>query len=135
MATPTLSMMKLTTTLVAVPPVSQLGSRLSHRGASLPRGTSCLRRRLPNGGSSVAGKKKISLVPRAAGGGGDGANGGGYDGGEMDTGILYERMKKLQAKEAAENSAVVEAAIEKEQATVAGIRGDAAERPVPSGAS
>ena len=34
----------------------------------------------------------------------------------MNTNILYERMKALQAKEAAENSAVVDAAIEQDQA-------------------
>lgn len=49
----------------------------------------------------------------------------------MDTNVLYERMKALQAKEAGENTAIVEAAIEKDQAIVAGIRGDAAERPTP----
>ena len=49
----------------------------------------------------------------------------------MDTNVLYERMKALQAKEAGENNAIVEAAIEKDQAIVAGIRGDAAERPTP----
>ena len=56
-------------------------------------------------------KKRGVLVPRAAA---DDAPGGG--GGEMNTNILYERMKALQAKEAAENSAVVDAAIEQDQA-------------------
>jgi hypothetical protein len=55
----------------------------------------------------------------------------GGDDGAMDTNVLYERMKALQAKEAGENTAIVEAAIEKDQAIVAGIRGDAAERPTP----
>ena len=55
----------------------------------------------------------------------------GGDDGAMDTNVLYERMRALQAKEASENSAIVEAAIEKDQAIVAGIRGDAAERPTP----
>lgn len=55
----------------------------------------------------------------------------GGDDGAMDTNVLYERMKALQAKEAGENNAIVEAAIEKDQAIVAGIRGDAAERPTP----
>ena len=55
----------------------------------------------------------------------------GGDDGAMDTNVLYERIKALQAKEAGENTAIVEAAIEKDQAIVAGIRGDAAERPTP----
>ena len=109
MSTPTLSMMRLTTpTPVAAPPVSRLGRgrQNHHRGASLqlPGGTtsSCLGAcRHPNSGVRrlVVGKKSDekknpSFVLRAAGGGDGGANGG-SDGGEMDTGILYERMKKL----------------------------------------
>ena len=41
--------------------------------------------------------------------------------------VLAERMKALKAKEASENAAVVDAAIERDQAIVAGIRGDAAD--------
>jgi hypothetical protein len=59
----------------------------------------------------------------------DGGVGG--DDGELNTNVLYERMKALRAKESGENTAVVEAEIEKDQAIVAGIRGDAAERPTP----
>ena len=57
----------------------------------------------------------------------------------MNTGILYERMKAMRAQEAATAAAAeVEdeadtAAIERDQAIVAGIRGDAAERAPPSG--
>ena len=130
MANTTLSMTKLTTTVVG-----RLGSR-SHRGASSPRATYFGAQSHPSSGVRLIRRrkksgKKSSFAPRAAGS--DGANGG--SDGEMDTGILYERMKKIQEKEAAENSAMVDAAIEKEQAIVAGIRGDAAERPVPSGMS
>ena len=39
-------------------------------------------------------------------------------------------MKALQAKESTDTDEVVDAAIEREQAIVAGIRGDAAERPM-----
>ena len=49
--------------------------------------------------------------------------------------VLAERMKALKAKEASENAAVVDAAIERDQAIVAGIRGDAAERRTPERAS
>jgi len=57
----------------------------------------------------------------------------------LNTGILYERMKAMRAQEAATAAAAeVEdeadtAAIERDQAIVAGIRGDAAERAPPSG--
>lgn len=66
---------------------------------------------------------------------GDGGEqrGSGGEGDGLDTNILYERMKALRAKEDEENTAVVDAAIERDQAIVAGIRGDAAERPMPSG--
>ena len=59
--------------------------------------------------------------------------GSGGEGDGLDTNILYECMKALRAKEDEENTAVVDAAIERDQAIVAGIRGDAAERPLPSG--
>ena len=54
----------------------------------------------------------------------------GGDDGALDTNVLYERMKALQAKESTDTDEVVDAAIEREQAIVAGIRGDAAERPM-----
>jgi len=53
----------------------------------------------------------------------------------LNMNILAERMKALQAKEAGEAAATNDAEDEREQAIVAGIRGDAADRPVPERAS
>lgn len=76
---------------------------------------------------------RVALAPRALDRDRDGGIGG--DGGELNMNVLAERMKALKAKEASENAAVVDAAIERDQAIVAGIRGDAAERPTPERAS
>eukprot|EP00740_Mantoniella_antarctica_P008326 CAMPEP_0181381040 /NCGR_PEP_ID=MMETSP1106-20121128/19897_1 /TAXON_ID=81844 /ORGANISM="Mantoniella antarctica, Strain SL-175" /LENGTH=282 /DNA_ID=CAMNT_0023500173 /DNA_START=148 /DNA_END=992 /DNA_ORIENTATION=+ len=97
-----------------------LGASRRGRAASTPRGRSA-RAGPPSDGNG-------------GGGGGDGgAEGMGGEGGEMkDTNVLYERMKALQEKEAAETSALVDAAVEQDQAVVAGIRGDAAERQTPA---
>lgn len=51
-------------------------------------------------------------------------------GDDLNYNVLAERMKALQAKESTDTDEVVDAAIEREQAIVAGIRGDAAERPM-----
>ena len=76
---------------------------------------------------------RVALAPRALDRDRDGGIGG--DGGELNMNVLAERMKALKAKEASENAAVVDAAIERDQAIVAGIRGDAAERRTPERAS
>lgn len=62
-----------------------------------------------------------------------GRSGGvGGDDGELNTNVLYERMKALREQELeAENDPVVDALEEKDQAIVAEIRGDAAERVMP----
>ena len=51
-------------------------------------------------------------------------------GDDLNYNVLAERMKALQAKESTDTDEVVDAAIEREQAIVAGIRGDAPERPM-----
>lgn len=109
--------------------------RLSRRGRRTPSSLGshihlARGKRLADTAKGSLCRAKGCVVTRAAAGS-DGGGGGG--GGELNTNILYERMKALQAKEAAVNSAVEEAAIEQDQAIVAGIRGDAAERPAPSG--
>lgn len=53
------------------------------------------------------------------------------NGDDLNYNVLAERMKALQAKESADTNEAVDAAIEREQAIVAGIRGDAADRPMP----
>ena len=52
------------------------------------------------------------------------------NGDDLNYNVLAERMKALQAKESADTNEAVDAAIEREQAIVAGIRGDAADRPM-----
>mmetsp|Transcript_11660 Transcript_11660/g.46941 ORF Transcript_11660/g.46941 Transcript_11660/m.46941 type:complete len:303 (+) Transcript_11660:2-910(+) len=53
------------------------------------------------------------------------------NGDDLNYNVLAERMKALQAKESSDTNEAVDAAIEREQAIVAGIRGDAADRPMP----
>ena len=50
------------------------------------------------------------------------------NGDDLNYNVLAERMKALQAKESADTNEAVDAAIEREQAIIAGIRGDAADR-------
>lgn len=97
----------------------QLGTRSTCRSPSSP---SLRAARVP---ARRGASRRVVALDRSREGGVGG------DDGAMDTNVLYERMKALQAKEAGENTAIVEAAIEKDQAIVAGIRGDAAERPTP----
>jgi hypothetical protein len=52
------------------------------------------------------------------------------NGDDLNYNVLAERMKALQAKESSDTNEAVDAAIEREQAIVAGIRGDAADRPM-----
>ena len=52
------------------------------------------------------------------------------NGDDLNYNVLAERMKALQAKESADTNEAVDAAIEREQAIIAGIRGDAADRPM-----
>ena len=54
-------------------------------------------------------------------------------GDDLNYNVLAERMKALQAKESTDTDEVVDAAIEREQAIVAGIRGDAADRRAACG--
>ena len=100
----------------------QLGTRSTCRSSSSPSLRAAL---VPARRGAARSARRVVALDRSR----EGGLGG--DDGAMDTNVLYERMRALQAKEASENSAIVEAAIEKDQAIVAGIRGDAAERPTP----
>lgn len=100
----------------------QLGTRSTCRSSSSPSLRAAL---VPARRGAARSPRRVVALDRSR----EGGMGG--DDGAMDTNVLYERMRALQAKEASENSAIVEAAIEKDQAIVAGIRGDAAERPTP----
>ena len=100
----------------------QLGTRSTCRSSSSPSLRAVL---VPARRGAARSPRRVVALDRSR----EGGMGG--DDGAMDTNVLYERMRALQAKEASENSAIVEAAIEKDQAIVAGIRGDAAERPTP----
>ena len=100
----------------------QLGTRSTCRSSSSPSLRAAL---VPARRGAARSARRVVALDRSR----EGGLGG--DDGAMDTNVLYERMRALQAKEASENTAIVEAAIEKDQAIVAGIRGDAAERPTP----
>ena len=100
----------------------QLGTRSTCRSSSSPSLRAAL---VPVRRGAARSARRVVALDRSR----EGGLGG--DDGAMDTNVLYERMRALQAKEASENSAIVEAAIEKDQAIVAGIKGDAAERPTP----
>ena len=100
----------------------QLGTRSTCRSSSSPSLRAVL---VPARRGAARSPRRVVALDRSR----EGGMGG--DDGAMDTNVLYERMRALRAKEASENSAIVEAAIEKDQAIVAGIRGDAAERPTP----
>jgi hypothetical protein len=100
----------------------QLGTRSTCRSFSSPSLRAAL---VPVRRGAARSARRVVALDRSR----EGGLGG--DDGAMDTNVLYERMRALQAKEASENSAIVEAAIEKDQAIVAGIKGDAAERPTP----
>ncbi|MDA9099237.1 hypothetical protein N9L76_09930 [bacterium] len=103
-----------------------LGRQLGRRGTCRSSVSLGLRRR------TVPSTRRVPsfvISPVALDRNRDGGIGG--DDGELNTNVLYERMKALQEKESGENTQIVEAAIEKDQAIVAGIRGDAAERRVP----
>lgn len=100
----------------------QLGTRSTCRSSSSPSLRAAL---VPARRGAARSARRVVALDRSR----EGGLGG--DDGAMDTNVLYERMRALQAKEASENGAIVEAAIEKDQAIVAGIRGDAAERPTP----
>ena len=103
-----------------------LGRQLGTRSTCRSRSSSSLRlARVPARRGALRCPPRVVALDRSR----EGGMGG--DDGAMDTNVLYERMRALQAKEAGENTAIVEAAIEKDQAIVAGIRGDAAERPTP----